>query len=103
MDANVRVEFAGAIYHICNCFEAQQGDSIGLRKAFVRSLGETCEKFHWQCFSYCCSPRQYQLLLKTSEANLRRGMRFFNAQLAYRALKKRIPRRKLASLVFSSN
>jgi putative transposase len=76
----LRVHFPGALYHITS-----RGDG---REAIYRSdvdredhlalLGETCERFNWQCLAYCQMGNHYHLLIQTPDANLAAGMRHLN-------------------------
>lgn len=81
MSNSLRLEFSGAIYHITSRSWSERNlDHKEIDKdKFLRSLYQTCRRFHWQCYAYCLLKDHYHLLLKTHEPNLRTGMRFLNA------------------------
>jgi REP element-mobilizing transposase RayT len=79
MPRQLRIEYAGAIYHVMN-----RGDRRELifhddhdRKRFVSTLDEACTKTGWQVHAYCLMLNHFHLVLETPEANLVAGMRWF--------------------------
>ena len=77
----LRIEFAGALYHVTSRGNAR-GD-IYLdeqdRRRFLSFVAETCERTGWSCYAYCLMTNHYHLLLQTPSANLSSGMRQLNA------------------------
>ena len=80
MSRPLRLEFAGAIYHLTArgnarlpIFEDDQD-----REAFLDLLGDVVERFNWVCHSYCLMDNHYHLLVETIESNLSRGARQLN-------------------------
>jgi REP element-mobilizing transposase RayT len=76
----LRIEFAGALYHITargNDREAIYLDDLD-RKKFLGLLSEVCRRFNWLCRAYCLMENHYHLLIETPEANLSQGMRQLN-------------------------
>ena len=78
----LRIEFAGALYHLTargnerrNIFLGNLDDD---RTAFLDSLTATCERFRWVCHAYCLMTNHYHLLVETADANLSKGMRQLN-------------------------
>ncbi|MCL5043314.1 MAG: transposase [Gammaproteobacteria bacterium] len=76
----LRLEFAGALYHI-----TARGDRRELiyeddndRLSFLALLSELCQQYQWVCHAYCLMGNHYHLLLETLEANLSSGMRQLN-------------------------
>lgn len=76
MPRRVRVEFAGALYHVMargnerrEVFRDDQD-----RQRFLACLGEAVERFGWRVHAYCLMPNHYHLVLGTPRANLSRGM-----------------------------
>lgn len=80
MSRPLRIEFAGAIYHITSRGNAGQiifrNDED--RKSFLRILGSVIDRFGWICHAYCLMTNHYHLLIETPGGNLSRGMRQLN-------------------------
>ena len=80
-----RVEFEGAVYHVMcrgNRREAIfRGD--GDREMFPGTLEEGCARTGWRVHAFVLMGNHYHLLLETPEANLVRGMHWF--QTSYTA------------------
>jgi len=78
----LRLEFAGALYHITARGNERGdiflGDGKSDRKRFLEVLGQVCERFNWMCHAYCLMSNHYHLLVETPEANLSKGMRQLN-------------------------
>ena len=76
----LRIEFAGALYHVTSRGDRQE--AIYLEKAdrqdFYDVLGEVCRRFNWWVYAECQMTNHYHLLVETPEANLARGMRQLN-------------------------
>ncbi|MGB8464163.1 MAG: transposase [Terrimicrobiaceae bacterium] len=76
MPRQVRIEFAGAMYHVMA--RGDRRDAIVQddedRTTFVRTLGEACERAGFRVHAYTLMSNQYHLLLETKEPNLSRGM-----------------------------
>jgi REP element-mobilizing transposase RayT len=76
----LRIEYAGALYHITargdgrDCIYLDDRD----RAAFLDVLAEVIERHNWLCHAYCLMGNHYHLLIETPEANLSRGMRDLN-------------------------
>ncbi|WGV98266.1 transposase [Vibrio sp. YMD68] len=80
MSRPLRIEYAGALYHVTSRGNARQ--PIYLDEAdftlFLEVLAETCERFNWVIHSYCLMTNHYHLLIETPEGNLSKGMRQLN-------------------------
>jgi len=76
----LRIEFAGAIYHITS--RGNSRSDIYLEKSdrthFLSILGIVCERYNWQCYAYCLMTNHYHLVVETGDANLSIGMRQLN-------------------------
>lgn len=77
----LRIEFAGALYHVTSRGDRQedifQGDDD--RRLFLGTLGAVCERFvDWAVHAYCLMDNHYQLLVETPNGNLAKGMRQLN-------------------------
>jgi putative transposase len=76
----IRIEFAGATYHITT--RGMEDAPVFLddvdRAQFLAVLGEVVARFGWICHAYCLLHNHYHLLIETPEGNLARGMRQLN-------------------------
>lgn len=86
MTRPLRIEFAGAFYHVVSRGNARQmvfkeaTDFAG----FVDLLGEVCTRFEWHCHAYCVMGNHYHLVVETRLANLGLGMRHLNGVFTQR-------------------
>jgi putative transposase len=79
MSRKVRVEYAGAIYHVMNRGDRREEifrDKVD-RQCFVRTLGETCLRSEWQVHAYCLMPNHFHLVVETPQPTLVAGMKWF--------------------------
>ena len=78
----LRLEFAGALYHITARGNERRAIFLGNadddRASFLTTLDRTCERFNWICHAYCLMDNHYHLLIETLDANLSKGMRQLN-------------------------
>lgn len=76
----LRIEFAGAIYHITSRGNARediyQGDTD--RDSFLELLNNTNKRHGWICHAYCLMSNHYHLLIETSRPTLSKGMKYLN-------------------------
>ena len=78
----LRLEFAGALYHVTA--RGNERDDIFLgsgdddRVAFLGTLDRIGDRFNWTCHAYCLMSNHYHLLIETPDANLSRGMQQLN-------------------------
>ena len=79
MARKLRVEYAGAIYHVMNrgnhrkpIFKDDED-----REGFLATLGEACRKTGWRVQALCLMPNHFHLLLETPQPNLVAGMKWF--------------------------
>lgn len=76
----LRIEYAGAVYHLSSKAEAQAvvfHDDTD-RRALLAVIAQAMERFDAQVLAYCLEPDQFELLLYTRQANLSRLMRHIN-------------------------
>jgi len=76
----LRLEFAGALYHLTARGNAR-GDIFvddEDRRVFLELLGKEISQQGWHCYAYCLMGNHYHLLIETPEPNLAAGMRRFN-------------------------
>ncbi|MBK1725053.1 REP-associated tyrosine transposase [Thiocystis violacea] len=78
----LRLEFAGALYHVTARGNERRaiflGDMETDRQRFRETLAETVDRFNWICHAYCLMTNHYHLVIETPEANLSKGMRQLN-------------------------
>jgi len=76
----LRIEFAGALYHITSRGDGQEAIYLSDvdRHLHLNVLADTCERFNWLCHAYCLMGNHYHLLMETPDANLSKGMRHLN-------------------------
>ena len=79
MARKLRVEYAGAIYHVMN-----RGDRLepifrdyADRRTFLETLAEACAKTEWQIHAHCLMGNHFHPVLETPQANLVAGMKWF--------------------------
>lgn len=76
----LRIEFAGAVYHLSS--KAEAGAVVfhddADRRALLAVIAQAMERFDAQVLAYCLEPDSYELLLFTRQANLSRLMRHIN-------------------------
>ncbi|HED15705.1 MAG TPA: transposase [Gammaproteobacteria bacterium] len=80
MARQLRIEFAGALYHVTSRGDRQEDIYLDDkdRVNFLAVLGDVCERFNWEIHSYCLMSNHYHLLIETPEGNLSQGMRQLN-------------------------
>ena len=77
MTRPLRLEFAGALYHVTARGNARQKIFLADedRHGFLDLLGKEIDQQGWLCYAYCLMDNHYHLLIETPEANLVAGMR----------------------------
>lgn len=79
MPRQVRIEFPGATYHVM-CRGDRREDIFrddGDREMMLATLAETVGKTGWQVHAWVWMSNHYHLVLETPEANLVKGMTWF--------------------------
>ncbi|HLA83463.1 MAG TPA: transposase [Thermoguttaceae bacterium] len=76
----LRLEFAGAVYHLTSRGNARQKVffSDEDRQLFLDTLAQVVSRYGWICHGYCLMATHYHLLVETPKANLSIGMRQLN-------------------------
>jgi REP element-mobilizing transposase RayT len=76
----LRLEFAGALYHVTARGDGREDiyRAEGTRRLFLDVLGGVYRRFHWVVHAYCLMTNHYHLLVETPDANLSKGMRELN-------------------------
>ena len=79
MARKLRVEYAGAIYHVMNRGDRRepifQDDRD--RQDFLDALGEACFKTGWQVHAFCLMNNHFHIVVETPQANLVAGMKWW--------------------------
>jgi len=76
----LRLEFAGAVYHLTSRGNARQKVFFtdDDRQLFLDTLAQVVSRYGWICHAYCLMANHYHLLVETPKANLSIGMRQLN-------------------------
>lgn len=77
MTRPIRLQFAGAVYHVIGRGNARQSivrDDQD-RKRFLEILSEAIQRYGWLCHAYSLMDNHYHLLVETPRPNLSLGMR----------------------------
>ncbi|MEZ9911037.1 transposase, partial [Vibrio sp. 10N.261.51.A3] len=80
MSRPLRIEYAGALYHVTSRGNARQPIYLEEQdfELFIEVLSGTSERFNWVVHSYCLMTNHYHLLVETPDGNLSKGMRQLN-------------------------
>lgn len=79
MPRKLRLEFAGAIYHVTNRGDRREAvfrDDED-RSRFVATLAEACAKTGWRVHAYCLLPDHFHCVIETPQPNLVAGMKWW--------------------------
>jgi REP element-mobilizing transposase RayT len=78
MARKLRVEYAGAIYHVVNRGDRREPifKDDADRGRFVETLGQACAKTGWQVHAYVLMPNHFHLVVETPQPNLVAGMKW---------------------------
>ena len=68
----LRIEFAGALYHVTARGNAQQDIYLGDadRREFLTLMQYTVDRYDWYCHAYCLMSNHYHLLVETATPTL---------------------------------
>lgn len=90
MSRPLRLEFAGALYHITSRGDRRENiyEDDSDRHEFLSVFTDVCRTYNWVCYAYCLMTNHYHLLVETPDANLSRGMRQLNGVYTQRYNKK---------------
>ena len=80
MTRPLRIEYAGAVYHVTSrgnerkpVFKSDQD-----RLKFLNTLQHVIKRYNWICHAYCLMDNHFHLLIETPDGNLAIGMRQLN-------------------------
>ena len=73
----IRIEFAGALYHVTARGDRQEAIFLNDqdRIDFLTLLEKIVDRFNWLVHAYCLTDNHYHLLTETPDSNLSKGMR----------------------------
>jgi REP element-mobilizing transposase RayT len=78
MPRPLRIEYAGAIYHVMS--RGDRREMIFLddddRRSFLQTLGQACGKTGWQIHAYVLMGNHFHFVLETPQPNLCAGMKW---------------------------
>jgi REP element-mobilizing transposase RayT len=76
----LRIEYAGAVYHLTSRGNAQLPiyEDTKDRLNYLEILEDVVARLNWVCHAYCLMDNHYHLLIETPDANLSAGMRQLN-------------------------
>jgi putative transposase len=86
----LRLEFAGALYHVTARGDGREEiyRTEADRPLFLDVLGGVYGRCNWTVHSYCPMTNHYHLVVETPGANLARGMRELNGVYTQRFILK---------------
>jgi REP element-mobilizing transposase RayT len=76
----LRIEFAGALYHVTSRGDGQEDIYLDDtdREIYLEVLAQVQHRFNWAIHAYCLMSNHYHLLIETPDSNLAKGMRHLN-------------------------
>ena len=86
MPRRLRIQYAGALYHIINRgnYRRDLFETAGAAQAFESTLGETCLRHRWIIHGFEIMRNHFHLALETPEPNLVEGMHWLQSAYAIR-------------------
>ena len=80
MTRPLRLQFAGALYHVTARGDGREAIYLtdDDRHLFLNVLAEVWQRHNWTLHAYCLMSNHYHLLVETPDANLSRAMRQLN-------------------------
>jgi putative transposase len=80
----LRIEFAGALYHVSSRGNERRSifRSDRDRKAFLGFLASAADRFGWSITAWVLMNNHFHLVIQTPEPNLSRGMQWLNGSYA---------------------
>ena len=72
MARKLRIQYAGAIYHVMNRGDRREAifEDDKDRERLLETLTEACEKSSWQVHAYCLMSNHFHLVIETPQPNL---------------------------------
>ena len=77
MARKLRIEYAGAVYHVMNRGDRREAvfEDDRDRQRFLETVSEACQKTGWQIHAYCLMSNHFHLVIETRQPNLVVGMK----------------------------
>ncbi|HEY0371088.1 MAG TPA: transposase [Thermoanaerobaculia bacterium] len=84
MARSLRIEFAGATYHVTSRGNEQRNIFYGDadRQAFLALLGDAARRFGWSVSAWVLMTNHFHIVLHTPQPNLSKGMQWLNGTYA---------------------
>ncbi len=78
MARKLRIEYAGAVYHVMNRGDRREAvfEDDRDRQRFLETVAEACQKTTWQIHAYCLMSNHFHLVIETPQPNLVVGMKW---------------------------
>ena len=75
----LRVQYAGAIYHVMNRGDRREAVFKDNKdhERFLQTLAEACARTGWQIHAWCLMKNHFHLVIETPQPNLAAGMKWF--------------------------
>ena len=79
----LRIEFAGALYHVTSRGDRREPifEDDEDRVKFLGVLAEVVNRLNWRCHAWCLMTNHYHLVVETPDGNLSKGMRQLNGMV----------------------
>ncbi len=79
MARQLRVQYAGAIYHVMSRGDRRESifEDDQDRIRFLETLAQVCQKTGWQVHAWCLMDNHFHLVVETPQPNLVAGMKWF--------------------------
>ncbi len=76
----LRIEYAGALYHVTSRGDRRENIYHGGadRELWLEVFSQVCSRFNWRCHAWCLMDNHYHIVVETIEGNLSQGMRQLN-------------------------
>jgi len=86
MPRSIRIEYAGALYHVINRGNYRRDifESDAAAEAFVTALKEATQRYDWKVHAYVVMRNHYHVAVETPQPNLGDGMHWLQSTLAIR-------------------
>ncbi len=86
----LRIEYAGALYHVTSRGDRQEDicHDDEDRLVWLDVFSQVCSRFNWRCHAWCLMDNHYHILVETADGNLSQGMRQLNGVYTQRSNRK---------------